>query len=102
MAKVTFEFDEYEEREDVNVIINRHKLLNAINKIDDLRRQIYKGYLNEGDSIYLKKDGCKATQEDYDLASLKGEYLEGGETYLRADYVENKLNEILEGVIEFI
>ena len=66
MSKVTFEFDENEDRYDVNLIVNRHKLVTAVNELSDLFRRIYNGKrYDDKDSVYIKADVCVATEEDY-------------------------------------
>lgn len=103
MAKVVFEFDESEDRRDIDAIVNRHKLLVAIDELSNLYRQIYNGKIyDKEDCIYLKADGCKATDKDYEEANLKGEFLSGGKSYLRQEYVERELDRILEDVRRFI
>ena len=103
MAKVTFEFDEYEDRQDIDAIVNRHKLLCAIEELSDLYRAIYNGKIYDEDAtIYLLEDCRKATKEDYEKANLEGKFLSGGEYYLRQTYIENELDRILEDVRRFL
>jgi len=103
MAKVIFEFDDVEDREDVNVIVNRHKLICAINELSDLYRKIYNDKIyDERDEIYLMSDGRKATKEDYNKANLEGKFLSGGEHYLRREFVENGIDRILDDVRQFL
>ena len=40
MAKVKFEFDEFEDRHDVNIIVNRHKLVSVVHDLSDWRREL--------------------------------------------------------------
>lgn len=59
MSKVTFEFDECEERNDINIIVNRYKLMASLYELSDFRRNIYKGYVHDcfvasGDKILGK------------------------------------------------
>lgn len=51
MSKVKFEFDEYEDRTDVNIIVNRHKLMNALLELSNYRKNLYKGY--ERDAVMV-------------------------------------------------
>lgn len=103
MAKVVFEFDECEDRYDVNIIVNRHKLVTAVNELNDLYRKIYNGKIYEDKAtVYIKADGNVATKEDYDKANLEGKYLSGGETYIRQQFVENELDRILEDIRQFL
>lgn len=103
MAKVEFEFDENEDREDINVIVNRHKLVCAVNELSDFYSQIYNGKIYDPqDTVYVKADGQIATQEDYDKANLEGRFLSGGKTYLRQEFVERELDRILDGIRQFL
>ena len=103
MPKVTFEFDEYEDRQDIDAIVNRHKLLCAVEELSNLYCAICNGKIYNGkDYIYLKSDGSKATEEDYKKVRDTGELLSGGEYYLRQTYIENELDRILEDVRRFL
>jgi hypothetical protein len=104
MAKITIEFDDTQDSsQDISAVVNRHKLLNAVNDLDDLFRQIYNGKIYDPDiEIYLKSDNCKATEEDFKKASETGKLLSGGKYYLDREWVENELNHILENIREFL
>lgn len=103
MSKVTFEFDENEDRYDVNLIVNRHKLVTAVNELSDLFRRIYNGKIyDDKDLIYVKEDGYVATRKDYEEANIKGEYISGGENYLRQKFIETELDKILDDVKPFL
>lgn len=105
MAKVIIEFNEQEdELQDINAVVNRHKLLCAVNELRDLYSRIYNDKIYEEDDvqIYLKSDGTKATEQDYKQANEKGIYLSGGKEYLAREWVEQQLNDILEDVKEFL
>lgn len=96
MAKVTFEFDEFEDRDDINVIVNRHKLLNALYELSNYRRGLYKGY--EPGTIVVKdnkvvyRDNKKL--EDYEL--------EGSESFIGDELVIQKIDTILNDVYDLI
>lgn len=99
MGRVNFEYDENEEREDISLIINRYKMINAIQEISELYRNIYNHKIyDENVIIYVKADGSKATKEDYDEVSRTGKYLSGGYHYISEDWIENRLDSILEDV----
>lgn len=99
MGRVNFEYDENEEREDISLIVNRYKMINAIQEISDLYSILYNGKIYDKDVvIYLKADGSKATQEDYDEVSKTGKYLSGGKHYISQGWIENRLDSILEDV----
>jgi len=103
MGKVTFELDDVEEGYDINLIVGRHKLANAVNELSDLFRQIYNGKIyDDKDVIYVKEDGCVATNEDYEKANLEGKLLSGGTHYLRQGFVEAELDKILDNVRQFL
>lgn len=103
MAKVEFEFDENDDRYDVNIIVNRHKLVEAVDELSDLYRKIYNGKIyDDKDVIYVKENGRVATQEDYDKANKEGKFLSGGEHYLRQKFIEVELDRILEDVRPFL
>lgn len=98
MAKVTFEFDETEDRDDINLIVNRYKLVSALYDIQDYRRSLYKGYIDERDSIVVKdnkvvyKDGEKL--EDYDI--------DNAICYIKETSLINKLDDIIDKVYKLI
>ena len=103
MAKVIFEFDDIENKDDILAIVNRHKLILAVNQINNLFRKIYNGKIyNPDNCIYLKADGSKATDEDYERVRKNGEYLSGGKHYLLQEYIENELKDALDGLDDFI
>ena len=70
MAKITIEFDDTQDSsQDISVVVNRHKLLSAVNDLSDLFSQIYNGKIYDPNvEIYLKSDNCKATEEDFKKA----------------------------------
>ena len=99
MAKVTFEFDDIEDRTDVEAVIGRYKLLSAIDSISELLSIIYTRKIYDHDvEIYVLPEGRIATDEDYKKANEEGKFLSGGKTYLDSTWVENRLDLILENV----
>lgn len=103
MAKVIFEFDEAEDRYDINMIVNRHRLMCAAEELSNLYRKIYNGKIyDEEDCIYVKPDGKVATEEDYKEVRETGKLLEGGKHYLRQEFVERELGYILDKVSDLI
>lgn len=42
MGKVTFEFDEIEDSQDIKQITNRYKLCGILNDVSNYRRELYK------------------------------------------------------------
>lgn len=117
MAKVTFEYDENEEKTDIELIVNRYKMWNALNELSGLRRSIYKGYYNEGDYCSvreaevpmkhnpdhkIKKAVQVITDEEREKANMEGRWIEDSVTYLKADWVENEINRILDDVYQVL
>lgn len=103
VAKVIFEFDEAEDRYDINMIVNRYKLMCAVQELSDFHRKIYNGKIyNEEDYIYVKPDGKVATEEDYEQVREEGKFLEGGTLYLKQEFVENELDCIINKVEDLL
>lgn len=99
MARVTFEFDDIEDRTDVEAVIGRYKLLSAIDSISELYSVILNGKIYDPNvEIYVLPEGRVATDEDYKKANEEGRFLSGGKTYLDSTWVENRLDRILEDV----
>lgn len=106
MAKVTFEFDENEDRSDINEIVNRHKLLSALYEIRNLRRTLYKGYYNENDYISVLTENYKPirmiTDEEHREANLKGETIKGTVGYVREEYIIDEIDRVLSDVYDLL
>lgn len=106
MAKVTFEFDENEDRSDINEIVNRHKLLNALYEIQNLRRTLYKGYYNENDYVSILTEKYKPirmiTQEELKEASMTGKSIENTVGYVREEYVIDEIDRALSDVYDLL
>ena len=95
MAKVTFEFDDVEDNDEVNIIVNRHKLVCAISELSDFFRELYNGKLYTNELITVKENKV-LTEEDYKRFQEQGEYpVKGTKSYISTDYIENKLDNIL-------
>lgn len=93
MGKVIFEFDEDEERHEVDLITNRHKLICALYDLDNYRRDLYKGYINNmtyavDDKIVGKWDDIR----DKDFGDTKIT------SYLEDEDVINEIDNILDKV----
>ena len=94
MPKVTYEFDENKDLEDINLIINRHKLSLLVNELYNFRRDLYKGYVPEG--VYISiKDNKVVTAEDREKAEG---LIEGTKGYIDDDYVIDEIDRILDNV----
>lgn len=103
MAKVTFEFDDKDESLDIKGVVGRNTLIAAVNEINELYRNIYNEKIYDKNvQIYVKSDGCVATDEDYENVAKTGELLKGGKQYLDKEWVEKQLEEIIDNVKEFL
>ena len=98
MSKITFEFDDVEENDDVRLVVDRHKLVCLAYDIQELYRKIYNGKLYSDDVITVK-DGKVLTEEDYKKYQEEGEYpVKGTQEYISSDFLENELGRALDSV----
>ncbi len=95
MAKTIFEFDEFEDRDDINIIVNRHKLVTALYELANLRRNLYKGYAN----IIVVKNNEIVFK---DGRALKEYNTDNTEEYINTDDIINKIDGILEEINSLI
>ncbi len=98
MGKVTFEFDDCEDRSDINVIVNRNKLLVALFELSSYRRTLYKGYetdavIASGDKI-LGKITDKIDEKDKDMPTRV--LIEKEAILKEIDRILDPVNEILD------
>lgn len=99
MAKVTFEFDDNEERSDIEEVVNRSKIMCALQDLSDLYRQLYNGKIYDPNNIvYITNDNRIAQEEDYKKAQEEGHPLHGKGYYIRQEWLENELDNILQSV----
>lgn len=102
MAKVTFEFNDEEDNDDINIIVNRHKLSYALYELNDFYRKLYNGKLYTDDIITVK-DNKVLTKEDYTKFQEEGEYpVKGTKEFISTDYLENELDNILNNVRDLL
>ena len=93
MAKVIFEFDEEEDRHEIELITKRHKLICALYDLDNYRRGLYKGYINNvtyaanGQIIGKGIEALKEINEEAKVTS-----------YLEDEDVLNEIDKILDNV----
>ena len=93
MGKVVFEFDEDEDRHEIDLITNRHKLICALYDLDNYRRGLYKGYINNmtyavnGQIIGKGIEALKEINEEAKVTS-----------YLEDEDVLNEIDKILDNV----
>ena len=98
MGKVTFEFDEDEERHDIELITNRHKLICALYDLDNYRRGLYKGYINNmtyaanGQIIGKGIEALKEINEEAKVTS----YLEDEDVINEIDIILDKVRFLLD------
>lgn len=98
MSKVIYEFNENEEGRDIDLINARYKMVHALNELQDFRRKLYKGWLS-GEDLINVKDNKVLTKEDYDKLHEEGKlYFEGTKRYISYDYVEQKIDYILNDI----
>lgn len=93
MGKVTFEFDEDEERSEINLINNRHKLICALYDLQKYRRNLYKGYINN--ATYVVDGKIVGKWEEIRDKDFGGSKIT---SYLCDDDVINEIDAILSGV----
>ena len=99
MAKVTFEFDGNEERSDIVEVVNRNKIMCGLEDLSDLYRQLYNGKIYDPNNIvYITDDNRIAQEEDYKKAQEEGHPLHGKGYYIRQEWLENELDNILQSV----
>lgn len=51
MGKVTFEFDENKESRDIELIVNRYKMICALDELEKYRYDLYNGHRDEVISV---------------------------------------------------
>ena len=54
MGKVTYEFDENKENRDIELIVNRYKMICALDELEKYRHDLYNGHREE--VIYVRDD----------------------------------------------
>ena len=102
MAKVIFEFDDNDENDEINLVVNRHKLIYTITQLSDFYRKLYNGKLYTDDIITVK-DNKVLTSEDYVEFQEKGEFpVKGTQSYISTDYLENELDNMLSGIRDML
>lgn len=98
MGKVRFEFDELEDKSDINMIVNRHKMWNALFELSNFRRTIYKGY-TENDIVVKDNQvvvrGKEKLVPDYDIEGAKS-YLDDDEVLRNLDYILDDIRFLLD------
>lgn len=95
MAKVIFEFDECDDRQDINLIVNRHKLINALYELSDYQRTLAK--CCEEKAIVI--DNGKVIGS---LNNLPDNYDGTGKLYVEDEVIINKIDSILHNIRNII
>lgn len=62
MGKVTFEFDENKESRDIELIVNRYKMICALDELEKYRYDLYNGHRDEVISV---GNGGRIERDDY-------------------------------------
>lgn len=97
MGKVIFEFDEIEDNQDIKNVINRNKLIYALDELKKYQRTLYKGYVNN--QIIVKDRNVIA--EGAEILTLK-ENTEGQKTYILMKDVIDELDRCLSGITQLL
>lgn len=102
MGKSTFTFDTNEERTEIQDIINIPEYKSALYELQKLRREIYKYYIPESATVCIQNGNKVLTQEDYIKSANENKIIENTKTYISAEYIEQRLDDILEDVNKLI
>lgn len=116
MSEVTFKFDAIEDADEIRYIVDRYKVIKALDELQNFRRCLYKGYYTESDYCLVLEDDVEVenftgqrhkvkkavklvTDEDTKQAQAEGKpYVEGAVSYLKSEWVENRINSILDEI----
>ncbi len=91
MAKVTFEFDDKKESHDIELIVNRYKMICALDKLEKYRYDLYNGHRDEVISV---RDGKRIEIGENETI----EDVKNTKACLEVDDVLNVLDDILDDV----
>ena len=69
MWKVTYEFDENKESHDIELIVNRYKMIGALDELEKYRYDLYNGHCEE--VIYVQDDKKIGTDENKTIENVK-------------------------------
>ena len=69
MGKVTYEFDENKESRDIELIVNRYKMICALDELEKYRHDLYNGYCEE--VIYVRDDRKIGTDDNKTVEDVK-------------------------------
>ena len=68
MGKVTYEFDENKESHDIELIVNRYKMICALDKLEKYRHDLYNGHCEE--VVYVQDDKKTGTDENKTIENV--------------------------------
>ena len=91
MGKVTFEFDENKESRDIELIVNRYKMICALDELEKYRYDLYNGHRDEVISV---RNGRRIERDENKTI----EDVKNTEASLEVDDVLNALDDILDDV----
>ena len=97
MSKVIFEFDEDEDRIEIENIIKRDNFIYALEKIREYRRKLSKGYIN---NEIIVKDR-KVIAEGTEVLTLEGDSI-GRKSYIPVSDVIDELDDCLNRVVQLL
>lgn len=97
MSKVIFEFDEDEDRIEIENIIKRDNFIYALEKIREYRRKLSKGYIN---NEIIVKDR-KVIAEGTEVLRLEGDII-GRKSYIPVSDVIDELDDCLKRVVQLL
>lgn len=91
MGKVTFEFDENKESRDIELIVNRYKMICALDELEKYRYDLYNGHRDEVISV---RNGRRIERDENKTI----EDVKNTKACLEVDDVLNALDDILDDV----
>lgn len=97
MSKVIFEFDEDEDRIEIENIMKRDNFIYALEKIKEYRRKLSKGYIN---NEIIVKDR-KVIAEGTEVLTLEGDII-GRKSYIPVSNVIDELDDCLKRVVQLL
>lgn len=97
MSKVIFEFDEDEDRIEIENIMKRDNFIYALEKIREYRRKLSKGYIN---NEIIVKDR-KVIAEGTEVLTLEGDII-GRKSYIPVSDVIDELDDCLKRVVQLL
>lgn len=97
MSKVIFEFDEDEDRIEIENIMKRDNFIYALEKMREYRRKLSKGYIN---NEIIVKDR-KVIAEGTEVLTLEGDII-GRKSYIPVSDVIDELDDCLKRVVQLL